>query len=624
SPASDDRPGYSVYRSAWRLFRLAQHLGLSANEIRQLDESQIEQIFACLDMDEESMSYLWLQAYEQHYRDQVFNAVVQNHGRGRWRERKERPAAQVIFCMDDREEGIRRHLEEINPMIETMGAAGFFSIAMNWQGLDDTTLTPLCPIVLTPAHNVIEQAIDGLQTRKQQHDQRRKQRLGLKNILHQELRRNLFSSVLLVSLSAPLALVTLLGKLFAPLSTGRFIRRLQTAYDLHVETDIKVTAKNDSPASADAPRDGFTDQEQADRIAGFLRTVGLSTDQGRFVVLMGHGSGSQNNPHASAYDCGACSGRHGGPNARAFARMANRPEVRALLQQQGLNIPTDSWFIGAEHNTCDEQIIWYDTRLIPNDLQAEFKQLKNDLSKACHASAHERCRRFASAPRNPTDKQALQHVVARAFDFSQARPELGHATNAVAFIGRRAISQGAFFDRRSFMISYNPKEDPAGKIIEAILLAAGPVAAGISLEYYFSTVNNAQYGCGSKITHNITGLFGVMDGTSGDLRTGLPQQMIEVHEAMRLQVLVEAKTEVLTRIYQEQPAIEELIGNGWLLLSAKDPDSERIDVFVPGEGFKPWQANNTEISVVTKSIDWYRGKHHPLSPVLIEQGGAHG
>ena len=62
-----------------------------------------------------------------------------------------------------------------------------------------------------------------------------------------------------------------------------------------------------------------------------------------------------------------------------------------------------------------------------------------------------------------------------------------------------------------------------------------------------------------------------MDGTGSDLRTGLPKQMIEIHEAMRLQVIVEASIEVLTRIYQRQPPLQELIGNGWLLLSAKDP-----------------------------------------------------
>jgi uncharacterized protein YbcC (UPF0753/DUF2309 family) len=66
----------------------------------------------------------------------------------------------------------------------------------------------------------------------------------------------------------------------------------------------------------------------------------------------------------------------------------------------------------------------------------------------------------------------------------------------------------------------------------------------------------------------MTGFLGVMEGASSDLRTGLPRQMIEIHEAMRLQVIVEAKTDILTEIYKRQPPLQELIGKGWLLLSA--------------------------------------------------------
>lgn len=181
-------------------------------------------------------------------------------------------------------------------------------------------------------------------------------------------------------------------------------------------------------------------------------------------------------------------------------------------------------------------------------------------------------------------------MIGRALDFSQARPELGHATNAAAVIGRRSLTQGAFFDRRVFLISYDPTQDPEGKVLEAILLAAGPVGVGISLEYYFSTVDNERYGCGSKVTHNLTGLFGVMEGAASDLRTGLPKQMIEIHEAIRLQVVVEAKTAVLAEIYERQPPLQELIGKGWLLLSAMDPDSGEISptgALSPGRGSAP-------------------------------------
>jgi uncharacterized protein YbcC (UPF0753/DUF2309 family) len=209
-------------------------------------------------------------------------------------------------------------------------------------------------------------------------------------------------------------------------------------------------------------------------------------------------------------------------------------------------------------------------------------------------------------------------MAARARDFSQVRPELGHATNAAAIIGRRVLSQGAFFDRRVFLISYDPAQDPQGEVLENILLAAGPVGAGISLEYYFSTVNNERYGCGSKVTHNVTGLLGVMQGASDDLRTGLPRQMIEIHEAMRLQVLVEARPEVLSAIYQRQPPLRELIGNGWILLSAVHPDTGEISVFRPDLGFAPWEGVVSPLPTVADSAQWYRGHSDALTPALID------
>jgi hypothetical protein len=216
----------------------------------------------------------------------------------------------------------------------------------------------------------------------------------------------------------------------------------------------------------------------------------------------------------------------------------------------------------------------------------------------------------------------MRHVLGRRHDLSQARPELGHATNACAFIGRRSMSRGAFFDRRSFLISYDPTQDTDGTVLERHLLTNGAVGAGISLEYYFSTANNEQYGCGTKTVHNIAGLFGVMEGAGSDLRTGLPRQMIEIHEAMRLLVVVEHSTDVITRIYQRQPPLQELVGNGWLVVAAKDPDSAAIHLFDPARGWLRWQGG-ASLSTVANSVDWYSGKQDPLAPVLLTRPLAH-
>ncbi len=622
SPAADRPVGYSVYRSAWPLFRLCQHLGLSASEVLQLDRNAVDGIFNCLtSLDTQQRGFLWLQAYERHYREPLFAALLDNRGRGRWRQRNSSPQAQLIFCMDDREEGFRRHLEEQNPALETLGAAGFFGVPINWKGLDDENISLLCPVVVVPSHEIHEQPQTNTDAQAIRHTRRYRLRLWLRDLLFQETRRNVLISSLLIALAAPLTLAVWVSKIFAPSTSGKLFARLRQAFDLQVATRITLTAEQaDIPPTPEHPQLGFTDEEQLQRVAGFLRTIGLSNGFAPLVVVVGHGSMSQNNPHLAAYDCGACSGRHGGPNARAFAAMANRPEIRKALAAQGLVIPESCWFLGAEHDTCNEQINFYDLDALPEHLQPELDNLQRDLQITCKNSAHERCRRLASAPKNPSLTSALKHIMGRATDFSQTRPELGHATNAAAFIGRRAMSQGAFFDRRVFLISYDPTEDESGAILESILLAVGPVGAGINLEYYFSTVDNEQHGCGSKVTHNIAGLFGVMDGASSDLRTGLPQQMIEIHEAMRLQIVVEVSIEVLTDIYSRQPPLQQLVGNGWLLLSAMHPETGEISIFKPGQGFIPWTpVTDTPLPTVKHSVDWYRGQHAPLSPALIEQ-----
>ena len=611
---------HRVYTSGWRAFRLAQHLGLCGSDIYRAGQENMIRLLDCLeDLDETTTGFVWLRAYERHYRERLFNAVTANHGRGRWQGREERPEAQLVFCMDDREESFRRHLEEINPKIETLGAAAFFNLAINWRGLDDDKVTKLCPVVVTPSHEIRETVKDDVTDQLETHQRRYNFRKLVRDLLYHETRRNLLSSAMTLLLAAPASLLALTGKVFSPFYSGQLTTRLRRRFDLDIPTTVLMTASDDgSDATPEHPRLGFTTAEQVDRVAAFLRTIGLTDVFAPLVVITGHGSSSENNPHRAAYDCGACSGRNSGPNARLFAALANRPEVRAGLEKQGIIIPDDCWFIGASHNTCNDFVEWFDTNTVPASHLEVFSTLQKEVDKTIEWSAHERCRKFASAPRNPSRHTALRHIMGRATDFSQARPELGHATNAAAFIGRRSITQGAFFDRRVFLISYDPTTDPDGKIVEAILLAAGPVGAGINLEYYFSTVNNDRYGCGSKTTHNVTGFLGVMEGTSSDLRTGLPRQMIEIHEAMRLQVIVEAKIEILTEIYTRQPALQELVGNGWLLLSAKDPDSEAIHVFDPSRGWNLWQGEHSELPTVGKSSDWYSGRSEPLDPALIE------
>lgn len=616
-----DHRGAHYHHDGWKLFRLVQHLGLCAKDIRVLDKSQLDDIFHGIKrMDKQSAGFILLQAYELHYQNRLFTTITLNHGRGTWKNRKKQtPEAQVFFCMDDREEGIRRHLEHSNPNIETFGSAAFFNVVLGWKALESEEVVSLCPVVFNPVHEIKEVADPAHIDKVKKYNQKFKQVSSLRNQVHQNTHQGLLSTSVLLPLFAPAALLTLIGKVFLPYEWNKKLSGFSQSFKSKKITRIETTAsQTKQDACIDDKQQGFTIIEQVDIVERFLQDNGLLSGFSSLIVIMGHYSRNQNNPHTAAYGCGACGGKFSGPNGRVFAAMANHPEVRQGLQERNIKLPETTWFIGAEHDTCNENMVLYDKDLIPESLHQSFEKLKVELNEACQHSAQERCRKLASAPKNPSLINALKHIAGRAVDISQARPELGHATIAAGFVGRRYFSQGTFMDRRSFLISYDANVDPEGKFLERLLLSVGPVGAGINLEYYFSSVNNEYYGSGSKIVHNLSGIFGVMEGASGDLRTGLPVQMIEIHEPMRLQLMIEAKIEVLTKIYQDQPSIQQLVGNGWLILSAKDPDSEVIQTFDPVKGWQIWKCPETNIPTVKSSEEWYRDQYDHLPPVLIE------
>src|SRR5262249_25066265 len=126
---------------------------------------------------------------------------------------------------------------------------------------------------------------------------------------------------------------------------------------------------------------GFTVREMADIVRRVLEDIGIRDRLSSLVLVVGHGSISFNNPHESAHDCGACGGGRGGPNARAFAQMANDPRVRHLLASEGVRIDETTWFVGAQRNTCSNEVTLFDEDLIPSGQEAVFTQAREAVEK---------------------------------------------------------------------------------------------------------------------------------------------------------------------------------------------------------------------------------------------------
>jgi uncharacterized protein YbcC (UPF0753/DUF2309 family) len=613
---------------AFTVFQVAQLVGWSAAKLSHLTRDEwaavVREIEAFPECEQRRILHL---AYERRLRIQVLDALMANcHDTGvspaarpslrsmSSTPQRQRTARrfQAIFCIDEREESIRRHLEEVEPQVETFGAAGFFGVSMYYRGIGDLHAVPLCPVVMKPQHLVEEEVIEA---EREVHRRRMEARRALGHAthgLHVSSRMGLLGALVAVALGV-FAALPLVTRVLFPWLTSR-VRRVAGRFMLSQHTRLRLerSLHTDACGDDDLPHHGFTVDEMAGIVERLLRDIGLTGRFSRVVFIIGHGSSSLNNPHESAYDCGACGGGRGGPNARAFALMANDPRVRAQLKTRGLDISAETIFVGAYHNSCDDALELCDQDLIQGTHGEDVHAARRVLAEACQRNAHERCRRFETAPLDLSPEAAQRHVEARAEDLAQTRPECGHATNAVCVVGRRERTRGLFLDRRVFLVSYDPTTDDAtSTVLTRILQAVTPVCVGINLEYYFSRVDPTGYGCGTKLPHNITALLGVMDGHASDLRTGLPWQMVEIHEPVRLLMIVESSPHVLQDILQRNDALRRLCDHQWMQLATLSPQSDEIFVYTRN-GFARYEPESPQLPVVMASIDWYRHRREHL------------
>ena len=335
-------------------------------------------------------------------------------------------------------------------------------------------------------------------------------------------------------------------------------------------------------------RIGFSLDEQVNFVSQALRSIGMTKEFSRFILLFGHGSTSDNNPYESALDCGACGGNHGQVNARALALMANKAEVRYRLRKQGLDIPDDAWFIPGLHNTTTDELQLFDLDRIPSTHIVYIDRLRNGLLSASRLCAQERLPSLQIQPTPREPAAAYREIERNAMDWSQVRPEWGLSRNAYFIIGRRSLTRDLSLEGRAFLHSYDYHIDLKRRLLENIL--TGPLVVGqwINMEHYFSTVDNERFGSGSKIYHNVADRFGVMTGNLSDLRTGLPSQTVlqkglPYHEPMRLITVIEAPLEHANQAIEDVVTVKYLVYNNWIRLLVIDPEKQVVCCYEKGE-----------------------------------------
>jgi uncharacterized protein len=519
---------------------------------------------------------IWQDAFEWSYYDDVLNGIKTNISKPLKITYSKK--FQAIFCIDERECSIRRHLEYVQPNCETLGAPGFFGVEFYFKQSGAKFIDKLCPAPVTPKYLIKE--YDVITHRHVD---------VLFSPSSHTFGKGVFATIGLGAYS----LIKMFTSTFKPTMSAS----ISDAFS-HMDKYGKLTIENKSTLDVeDGLQVGFTIAEMTLRVENFLRGIGLIKHFANIVYAVAHGSSSANNPHHGAHDCGACSGRPGCVNARVFATMANHVEVRKALYVNGIVIPATTVFVAAMHDTASDVIGFYDEQFLLSSHATIHQTAIQDFETALDLNAKERSRRFASINTNQDIKKIRKAIADRSVSLFEPRPELGHGTNTLAIIGRREVTRGLYLDRRSFLNSYDYRTDTEGKYLANVMAPIGVVCGGINLEYYFSRVDNVKLGCGTKLPHNVMGLLGVANSSDGDLRPGLPWQMIEPHDPVRLMVIVEHYPAIVLKVIQTNEAMYEWYKNEWVHIVACHPETKEFYYFADG-AFHLHQINPTDVEAI--------------------------
>ncbi|WZH53473.1 MAG: Na-translocating system protein MpsB [Nocardioides alkalitolerans] len=509
------------------------------------------------DRDAATTAYLvgvWQRALDLTSRDGVLRALTPEAPASPQGATDAAPTARPVhsvWCIDARSERMRRHLEDGGGH-ETYGYAGFFGLAVRHRDASGA-VADLCPGILRPAVTTEE----------------RPTLLGVSAAVRQltgRIGQHPAAAFGWAEMSGVPALLSTLGASLAP-------RRWR---------ELTGPAQPVVPELVPLPHEVAVDVAAQLLVAtGLVGRLGDDVSPAlEPVVLVGHGSSTENNAFASAYDCGACGGNSGRVNAALVATALNDPLVRLSLAERGLVVPPSVVAVAAVHDTTTDGVVLLRRRAEESpELAAALDTLADDLARAGEAASTERAHALPSSGR----RRRLTTVADRGADWAEPMPEWGLAGARALVVGPRHLTAGRDLDGTTFLHSYDAGLDPDGQVLEQIMTGPLVVTHWIAAQYYFSAAAPDLLGAGDKTTHNVVGDVGVMTGAHGDLRVGLPWQAVAGsdpvtgaapdrlrHVPARHLVVVAADPARVRDIVTRHRQLYEMVGNGWSQLVVVD------------------------------------------------------
>jgi len=505
-----------------------------------------------------------IQAVEQSYHQAFLSELSMTQ-----KVKEAKPNVQFLFCIDVRSEPMRKCLQQQGDY-QTFGVAGFFGIPMTVKDDLLSEVYHACPVLIKPDCMVINKLLcDNLACAIHQQS-----RITIKTIfdaVYKALKYTFTAPFALVEILGPWSLIWMLLRTINPCMASkmkdRFTRKTVLKHALWPDIE------------QDKQGHGIALKNQIIYARQLLQTIGLIKEEhfASLVVLTAHASKTTNNAYETLLDCGACGGNSGLVNAKAMATILNNDKVRKALRKHDIMIPDTTYFIAAEHNTTTDKISLYDNQefqTVPDKLKAELEQnLQEAREQAC--KKRKKHLPYASA------WSAVREAKNRSCNWSEIVPEWGLAKNAAMIIGPSWLTDEVDLYGRVFLHSYEHGIDQDGSLLTTIMTGPMVVAHWINAQYLFSTIDNRLYGSGSKVTQNVMGKIGVMQGNLSDMMTGLSVQSVyshwdqPYHEPIRLMVVVCAYKEVVRSIVMQHEILEDLCKNEWLYLVCFDPKDQQ-------------------------------------------------
>lgn len=467
--------------------------------------------------------------------------------------------AQAVFCIDVRSEPLRRALEAHDPHIQTIGFAGFFGLPISYTPIGTAASSPRLPGLLPPAVEAGDSlpAPAGAGVPSRAAVQRARQRHF--SIAEQWRAASRW-----------------------PAAAFSYVEAFGWTYGGALRNWLKIKPQNRERDDLDGlPKryrhlcrpslDQLDAAARAAMAARILRLMGLDCDLAPLVLLVGHGSQSANNPQAAALECGACGGQSGEVNARILARMLNDADVREQLATHGIRVPAQTVFAAALHNTATDELEWFDLDLLPATGQANVTRLQATFAAALDQVRRERAPQLQIDAKQPPTR-LLHALKRRASDGAQTRPEWGLTNNAAFIIAPRDLTRDVNLAGRSFLHDYDASRDGDGSKLEQLMTAPMLVTHWINWQYHASSCEPVYFGSGNKLLHNVVGAhIGIFEGNGGDLRIGLSRQSLhdgerDMHEPLRLSVIIAAPHQRIEAVLRKHAHLRALVDNDWLHL----------------------------------------------------------